>query len=113
MNENLYIKVLKEALVTMKKLDHCHGEVGGEQSCPACGGPLKFGCDPDCFLQESISKIKQALTLEYELVTQKEWEKARNCRREEDVDPCTHWCIDFCMCKGACSCHWKKRGKKP
>ena len=40
-----------------------------------------------------------------EHVSQGEWEAAHG-----DVDPCNDWLASRCMCKGACSCHWKQEG---
>jgi hypothetical protein len=35
------------------------------------------------------------------------WALAREQERTIDTHPCDNWQATECMCKGACSCHWK------
>jgi len=37
-----------------------------------------------------------------------DWQAARLRERETDTHPCDHWWFENCVCKGACSCHWRK-----
>lgn len=47
-----------------------------------------------------------------EHVTEEEWNIARDQEDVYAIHPCDHWLADKCMCKGACSCHWKESLKK-
>jgi len=40
------------------------------------------------------------------LKNKQEWE-ASNIERVSETHPCDSWDITKCLCKGACSCHWK------
>jgi hypothetical protein len=40
-------------------------------------------------------------------VTEEAWNLSKERERETDTHPCDHWHAPKCMCKGACSCHWK------
>lgn len=43
----------------------------------------------------------------------KEYEAAEQMlsAEAEGSHPCTHWSYKECMCKGACTCHWRQNDK--
>jgi hypothetical protein len=43
-----------------------------------------------------------------ELISENEWIEKRNSENESSTHPCDYWFPSDCMCKGACSCHWKQ-----
>jgi hypothetical protein len=40
-------------------------------------------------------------------VTREEWEAYMDRLDAGAIEPCDHWSIDECFCKGACGCHWR------
>lgn len=41
-------------------------------------------------------------------LSEKEYKKIYEKECDSQFHPCDHFHIDKCMCKDACSCHWKK-----
>jgi hypothetical protein len=40
-------------------------------------------------------------------VTEEEWKAYMDRLDAGAMEPCDHWSIEQCFCKGACGCHWK------
>lgn len=41
-------------------------------------------------------------------ISKEEYERNEKNEKEGVIHPCDHWDAKQCMCKGACSCHWRE-----
>jgi len=52
-------------------------------------------------------KIKQN-GITYITLSEKEYNKKYENENDSHIHPCDHYHVNKCMCKGSCSCHWKR-----
>lgn len=52
---------------------------------------------------------KSYLESDLKHLTEQEWRFARYREPEDVLHPCDNWQAWLCMCRGACSCHWRQK----